>query len=71
MRWKKSAATWNRCSQYEKEQAKIAQLEKSAEQLRMLGLQGHGQDCTRRALSMEKRIERMRTTDKPDEGARA
>ncbi len=50
--------------QYEKEQAKIQQLEKSAEQLR---LWAHlGMDKTfRRAQSMEKRIERLRTTDRP------
>ena len=50
--------------QYEKEQAKIAQLEKSAEQLRMFAFKGMDKTY-RRALSMEKRIERMRTTDKP------
>ena len=50
--------------QYEKEQAKIAQLEKSAEQLRMFAFKGMDKTC-RRAISMEKRIERMRTVDKP------
>ncbi len=50
--------------QYEKEQAKIAQLEKSAEQLRMFAFKGMDKTY-RRAISMEKRIERMRTTDKP------
>lgn len=50
--------------QYEKEQAKIAQLEKSAEQLRMFAFKGMDKTY-RRALSMEKRIERMRTVDKP------
>ena len=53
-----------RMRQYEKEQAKIAQLEKSAEQLRMFAFKGMDKTY-RRALSMEKRIERMRTTDKP------
>lgn len=49
--------------QYEKEQAKIAQLEKSAEQ-RMWAFQGMDKTY-RRAISMERRIERMRTTAKP------
>ena len=53
-----------RMKQYEKEQAKIAQLEKSAEQLRMWAFQGMDKTY-RRAISMEKRIERMRTTAKP------
>ena len=53
-----------RLRQYEKEQAKIAQLEKSAEQLRMFAFKGMDKTY-RRALSMEKRIERMRTVDKP------
>ena len=53
-----------RMRQYEKEQEKIAQLEKSAEQLRMFAFKGMDKTY-RRAKSMEKRIERMRTTDKP------
>lgn len=53
-----------RMKQYEKEQAKIQQLEKSAEQLRMWAFQGMDKTY-RRAISMEKRIERMRTTSKP------
>jgi ATPase subunit of ABC transporter with duplicated ATPase domains len=53
-----------RMKQYEKEQAKIAQLEKSAEQLRLWAFQGMDKTY-RRAISMEKRIERMRTTAKP------
>ncbi|MGI6029265.1 MAG: ribosomal protection-like ABC-F family protein [Candidatus Heteroscillospira sp.] len=53
-----------RMKQYEKEQAKIAQLEKSAEQLRLWAFQGMDKTY-RRAKSMEKRIERMRTMDKP------
>ena len=53
-----------RMKQYEKEQAKIAQLEKSAEQLRMWAFQGMDKTY-RRAISMERRIERMRTTAKP------
>jgi ATPase subunit of ABC transporter with duplicated ATPase domains len=53
-----------RMRRYEKEQEKIAQLEKSAEQLRMFAFKGMDKTY-RRAKSMEKRIERMRTTDKP------
>ncbi len=50
--------------QYEKEQAKIAQLEKSAEQLRTWAYSGMDKTF-RRARSMEKRIDRLRTTDRP------
>ena len=53
-----------RMKQYEKERAKIEQLEKAAEQLRMWAFQGMDKTY-RRAISMEKRIERMRTTAKP------
>ena len=53
-----------RLKQYEKEQAKIAQLEKAAEQLRIWAYSGNDKTF-RRAKSMEKRIDRMRTTDKP------
>ena len=53
-----------RMKQYEKEQAKIQQLEKAAEQLRVWAFMGMDKTC-RRAISMEKRIERMRTTSKP------
>ena len=53
-----------RMKQYEKEQAKIAQLEKAAEQLRVWAFMGMDKTC-RRASSMERRIERMRTTSKP------
>ena len=53
-----------RMKQYEKEQVKIQQLEKAAEQLRVWAFQGMDKTY-RRAISMEKRIERMRTTSKP------
>ncbi|MGM9662072.1 MAG: ribosomal protection-like ABC-F family protein [Oscillospiraceae bacterium] len=53
-----------RLRRYEKEQAKIQQLEKSAEQLRVWAFMGMDKTY-RRAVSMEKRIERMRTTEKP------
>ena len=50
--------------QSEKEQAKIQQLEKAAEQLRIWAYSGNDK-IFKRAQSMEKRIERMRTTDRP------
>ena len=50
--------------QYEKEQAKIEQLEKAAEQLRVWAYSGMDKTF-RRAKSMERRIERMRTVDRP------
>ncbi len=50
--------------QYEKEQAKIEQLEKAAEQLRIWAYSGNDK-IFKRAQSMEKRIERMRATDRP------
>ena len=53
-----------RMKQYEKEQAKIHQMEKAADQLRLWAFQGMDKPY-RRAISMEKRIERMRTTAKP------
>lgn len=49
---------------YEKEQAKIQQLEKAAEQLRTWAYSGMDKTF-KRAQSMEKRIERMRVTDRP------
>ena len=50
--------------QYEKEQAKIQQLEKAAQQLRVWAYSGNDKTF-KRAQSMEKRIERMRVTDRP------
>ena len=50
--------------QYEKEQAKIQQLEKAAEQLRTWAYSGMDKTF-KRVKSMEKRIERMRVTDRP------
>ncbi|HPE16833.1 MAG TPA: ABC-F family ATP-binding cassette domain-containing protein, partial [Oscillospiraceae bacterium] len=50
--------------QYEKEQAKIAQLTEAAEALHLWAFMGNDK-LHKRAFSMEKRIERMRTTDKP------
>ena len=53
-----------RMKQYMKEQAKIRQLEKAAEQMHLWALMGNDA-LHKRAFSMEKRIERMRTTEKP------
>ena len=53
-----------RMKQYLKEQAKIEQFEKAADQLRLWAFQGMDKTY-RRAISMERRIERMRTTSKP------
>ena len=50
--------------QYEKEQAKIQQLEKAAQQLRIWAYSGNDK-IFKRAQSMEKRIQRMRVTDRP------
>ncbi len=49
---------------YEKEQAKIEQLEKAAEQMRVWAYSGMDKTF-KRVKSMEKRIERMRVTDRP------
>ncbi len=53
-----------RLKQYEKEQAKIAQLTQAAEQMHLWAFMGNDK-LHKRAFSMEKRIEKMRTTDKP------
>ena len=53
-----------RLKQYEKEQAKISQLEEAAENLRLWAFKGMDKTY-KRAISMERRIERMRTTEKP------
>ena len=53
-----------RLRQYEKEQAKIEQLENAAEQMRLWAFQGNDKQY-KRAINMERRIERLRTTDKP------
>ena len=53
-----------RLKQYLKEQAKIQQLEKAAEQLRTWAYSGMDKTF-KRVKSMEKRIERMRVTDRP------
>ena len=53
-----------RMKQYLKEQAKIQQLEKAAEQMHLWAFMGNDA-LHKRAFSMEKRIERMRTAEKP------
>ena len=53
-----------RMKQYLKEQVKIQQLEKAAEQMHLWAFMGNDA-LHKRAFSMEKRIERMRTTEKP------
>lgn len=53
-----------RMKQYQKEQAKIEQLERAADQLRLWAFQGMDKTY-RRAVNIERRIERMRTTAKP------
>ena len=55
--------------QYLKEQAKIQQLEKAAEQMHLWAFMGNDA-LHKRAFSMEKRIERMRTTEKPTKARR-
>ncbi len=55
--------------QFEKEQAKIEQLEMAAEQLRVWAYSGMDKTF-KRAKSMEKRIERMRTVDRPTKDRR-
>ena len=53
-----------RMRQYEKDQAKIAQLEKSAEQLRVWAYSGMDKTF-KRAVSIERRIERIRQASAP------
>ena len=50
--------------QYEKEQAKIAQLSRAVDQMHLWAFMGNDK-LHKRAFSMEKRIERMQTTDRP------
>ena len=53
-----------RLKQYQKEQAKIEQLTEAAERLKLWAFMGNDA-MYKRAFSIEKRIERMRTTAKP------
>ncbi len=50
--------------QYEKEQAKISQLQEAADKLHLWAFMG-ADKLHKRAFSMEKRIERLRKTDRP------
>jgi len=50
--------------QYEKEEAKIAQLQQAADQLHLWAFMGNDK-LHKRAFSMERRMERLRTTDRP------
>ena len=50
--------------QYEKEQAKIQQLQAAADKMHLWAFMGNDK-LHKRAFSMEKRIERLRKTDKP------
>lgn len=53
-----------RMKQYKKEQAKIKQLTEAADKMHLWAFMGNDA-LHKRAFSMEKRIERMKTTDKP------
>lgn len=53
-----------RMRRYEKEQAKIEQLTEAAEKMRLWAFMGNDK-LYKRAESMEKRMDKMRTTDKP------
>ncbi len=53
-----------RLKQYEKEQAKIEQLTRAAQQMHLWGFMGNDK-LHKRAFSMEKRIEKLQTTDRP------
>jgi ATPase subunit of ABC transporter with duplicated ATPase domains len=53
-----------RMKQYEKEQAKIAQLTEAADKMHLWAFMGNDK-LHKRAFSMEKRIERLRQTEKP------
>ena len=53
-----------RRKQYEKEQAKIEQLQEAADKLHLWAFMG-ADKLHKRAFSMEKRIERLRQTDRP------
>lgn len=55
--------------QYEKEQAKIGQLQEAADKLHLWAFMG-ADKLHKRAFSMERRIERLRTTDRPTQERR-
>ncbi|MDO4749640.1 MAG: ABC-F family ATP-binding cassette domain-containing protein [Eubacteriales bacterium] len=53
-----------RLRRYEKEQAKAAQLRAAADRMRLWAFMGNDKQY-KRAISMEKRIDRLQTTDRP------
>lgn len=53
-----------RMKQYEKDEAKAAQLKKAAEQMRLWAFMGNDK-LYKRAFSMEKRIEKLKKTERP------
>ena len=58
-----------RLRQYEKEQAKLEQLQQAADKLHLWAFMGNDK-LHKRAFSIEKRMERLRTTDRPREERR-
>ncbi len=60
----KQARYQEKLKQYEKEQAKIKQLQEAADKLHLWAFLGNDK-LHKRAFSMEKRIQRLRTTDRP------
>lgn len=60
----KEARYQERLKQYEKEQAKIAQLQEAADKLHLWAFMGSDK-LHKRAFSMEKRMERLHTVDRP------
>ncbi len=53
-----------RLKQYEKEQAKIEQLQEAADKMRLWAFLGNDK-LYKRAINMERRMERLQTTDRP------
>lgn len=60
----KEARYQERLRQYEKEQAKVAQLQEAADKLHLWAFMGNDK-LHKRAFSIEKRIERLQTVDRP------
>ena len=60
----KEARYLEKLKQYEKEQAKVQQLQAAADKLHLWAFMGNDK-LHKRAFSMEKRIERIQTVDKP------
>ncbi|MEG2000210.1 MAG: ABC-F family ATP-binding cassette domain-containing protein [Evtepia sp.] len=57
------------CKQYEKEQSKLAQLQTAVDQMHLWAFMGNDK-LHKRAFSMEKRMERLKTTDRPSKEKR-